>query len=283
MAYRAEGRRAALITGACGGMGIACARLLGRHHDLILTDISGERLAAAADQLRDEGYIIARSVAGDLGHDDVLGELSEAIDAGRLGPLVHTAGLSPALAGWEPILNINLIATERLLAMVEQRLSPGVAAVLIASMAGHMKISDAEVDAILDDPLAPDFHPRIEPHLHRLADSLPHKDPSGPAYVLSKRTVIRMCEQRAPAWARKGARIVSISPGVIWTPMGRREADSGAAAAAALEATPIGRWGTPMDIAAAAEFLSSDLAGFITGCDLRVDGGSIPQRMGSTF
>jgi NAD(P)-dependent dehydrogenase (short-subunit alcohol dehydrogenase family) len=284
MADHAGGRRAALITGACGGMGIACARLFGRRHDLILTDVSAERLAASADQLRDEGYAVAAVVPGDLGSTEVLEQLRNALDApGRLGPLIHTAGLSPVLAGWEAILKVNLVATERLLAMIEPLLSPGAVAVLIASMAGHAKISNAEIDAILDQPLASDFLSRMEPHLQRLAGDMPHKDPNGPAYFLSKRAVIRICEQRAPAWARKDARIVSISPGVIWTPMGRREAERGAAAADALKATPIGRWGTPIDIAAAAEFLASDLAGFITGCDLRVDGGSIPGRMGSTF
>ncbi|MDE0987610.1 MAG: SDR family oxidoreductase [Pseudomonadales bacterium] len=72
------------------------------------------------------------------------------------------------------------------------------------------------------------------------------------------------------------ARIVSISPGTIYTPMGRAEHDSNPAAAAVVQATPVGRWGSPNDIAAACEFLVSDQASFITGTDLRVDGGVTP-------
>lgn len=284
MAVRQEGRRAALITGAAGGMGAACARSLGRRHDLILTDVSTDRLAATAQQLEDEGYGLAAVVPGDLGSTGVLDEIAAALGApGRLGPMVHTAGLSPALAGWEAILKVNLIATELLLATVEPLLSRGSAAVLIASMAGHMGRGLPEADEVLDSPLAPDFLQRIEPHLAAMAARFPHGDLAGPAYALSKRAVIRMCEQRASAWAKHGARICSISPGVIYTPMGRRETESGAAAGDALKATPIGRWGTPMDIADAAEFLTSDRASFITGTDLRVDGGAIPGRMGATF
>ena len=58
--------------------------------------------------------------------------------------------------------------------------------------------------------------------------------------------------------------------------MGRREAETNPGAAAVVAATPMGRWGSPLDIAAAAAFLISDAASFITGCDLRIDGGVTP-------
>jgi NAD(P)-dependent dehydrogenase (short-subunit alcohol dehydrogenase family) len=98
---------------------------------------------------------------------------------------------------------------------------------------------------------------------------------SGAAYSLSKRAVIALAERRAVAWGAQGARIVSISPGLIATPMGRQEMAATDAAARLADVTPAGRPGTAAEIAQAARFLTSDEASFITGCDLRVDGGAV--------
>lgn len=277
-------RSIAVITGACGGMGVACARLLGRRYRLALTDIRPAPLTDLAEALAREGYALAACVAGDLADPATTAALAAAVqEAGSLRSLVHTAGLSPALAGWEAILRANLVATEHLLAAFEPQLTPGTVAVLIASMAGHLTPADPDIDALLDAPLAEDFLQRVAPHLQRLSRPDDAHGAASPAYGMSKRAVIRMVERRAPAWGRHGARIVSISPGTIWTPMGRTEADTNPAAAAVVAATPVGRWGTAMDIANAVDFLSSDLAGFITGCDLRIDGGVTPALAGATF
>lgn len=277
MAQTGSARRRAVITGASGGMGRASARMLGETMDLVLTDVAAGPLDGFADALAQEGFTVVQPIAGDLGDPAVAGALAASV-AGGAGPsvLVHTAGLSPSLAPWEPIMRTNLIGTARLLAAIEPVLQPGSVAILIASMAGHMAPALPEVDAILDDPLAPDMLDRIAPVIDALAD---HGDPRGAgqvSYALSKRATIRMAEQRAADWACRGARIVSISPGTIWTPMGRREAEENPNAAAVVEATPAGRWGTAMDIAAAVRFLASDAAGFITGTDLRIDGGVTP-------
>ena len=76
---------------------------------------------------------------------------------------------------------------------------------------------------MLDDPLAPDFLDKLAPIVARMAPELGPAGDQALAYVLTKTAVRRMAEQRAEAWGRKQARIVSISPGVIMTPMGRRE------------------------------------------------------------
>lgn len=91
-----------------------------------------------------------------------------------------------------------------------------------------------------------------------------------------------MAQLRAARWAEKGARIVSISPGVLWTPMGRLETELDDAANV-LDHTPIRRWGTAMDVAQAALFLASDRASYITGTDLRIDGGAMPAQYGVRF
>jgi NAD(P)-dependent dehydrogenase (short-subunit alcohol dehydrogenase family) len=213
-------------------------------------------------------------VAGDLAEPATALEIARATSAGGgLDVLVHTAGLSPSLAGWEAIVEVNLVATVRLLDALEPQLQRGAAAVLIASMAGHIFDSTAEIDAVLDTVAEPGLAARLEPHLRRMTNAGGPGDLAASAYGATKRAVLRLCEQRAVTWGKRGARIVSVSPGLIATPMGRKEAAENEAAAALLRATPADRWGTPLDIAAAVEFLASDQAGFISGCDLRVDGG----------
>jgi NAD(P)-dependent dehydrogenase (short-subunit alcohol dehydrogenase family) len=183
---------------------------------------------------------------------------------------------------WDAILRTNLLGTEFLLDAIEPLLNPGTCAVLIASIAGHRAPAEPEIDAILAAPRAADLLQRMQPHLQRLAGS-DARDLGGLAYALSKRAVIRLVEARAAAWAAKGARIVSISPGTIWTPMGRKSAQDNTRSARVVAATPIGRWGKATDIASAAAFLASEDASFITGCDLRIDGGVTPALEGVTF
>lgn len=281
-------RKLAVITGGCGGMGIACAREFGRSHDLLLADISAERLAQTEAQLRDDGYLVHACVAGDLADSAVIGKLMEAIDThGRLGVLLHTAGVSSGMAEWQRIIRTNILGTRLLLDAVESRLQMGSVGVLIASIAGHLSPADRQVDALLAAN-TPDeqWLAEVGAHLQRLASaagtngSFAYSGLSGPAYGVSKRATIRQAALRSTAWAARGARIVSISPGIIWTPMGRYEVEHGQAAGEVLAQTALRRWGTAMDIAQAAAFLASDNASFITGTDLRIDGGMVPLRLG---
>ncbi len=266
-------RDTALVTGAAGGMGRSCARLLGATHRLILTDVS-RGLDAFADELRAEGYEVVISAGGDLNDDQVLAELIRAIDPAKPLKLVHTAGLSPSQADWRTIMSVNVVATERLLRAAEPALAPGSVAVLIASSAGHVAIEFAGAAAVLADALAPDFLDRVGP-LIEAASGGSDAAASGMAYVLSKQAVLKLCERKAAPWGARGARVVSLSPGLTLTPMGRRELERTPGAAETRDAAPLGRPGTAMDIALAVRFLASEEAAFITGTDLRVDGGTI--------
>lgn len=284
-------RKLAVVTGGCGGMGIACAREFGRSHDLVLTDMSAERLAHTQERLRDEGYIVQACVAGDLADAVVIEQIMRAVDShGRLGVLIHTAGVSSGMAEWERIIRTNVVGTRLLLGAIESRLSMGSVGVLIASIAGHLAPADRQVDTLLaSDASADELIRKMHPHLLRLAEaqgsngSFAYSGLSGPAYGVSKRATIREAALRSAAWAEKGARIVSISPGIIWTPMGRYEVEHGQAAGTVLAQTALHRWGTAMDIARAAAFLASDDASFITGADLRIDGGMVPARLGDNY
>lgn len=282
-------QKLAVITGGCGGMGIGCAREFGKTHDLLLTDISTDRLQQTAEQLRSEGYTIYGTVAGDLADPAQINSIMSLVDSHRdLGLLIHTAGVSSGMADWQTILHTNVIATHMLLNAVESRLTMKFACVLVASIAGHLAPADKEVDALLADPPS-DLLEQMEAHLLRLAGlatdgkSFSYSGLSGPAYGVSKRATIRAAALRAEAWGKKGARILSLSPGIIWTPMGKYEVEHGEAASEVLRETPLNRWGTAMDIAQAAAFLCSDKASFITGTDLRIDGGMVPARLGDSY
>ena len=280
----AVARPVAVVTGAYGGMGRACARQLGRRLDLVLCDLDAGRLDALAEGLREEGYTVAATVPGDLAEPGVAAAVvAAARSAGRLAAMAHTAGVSPALGPWDLILRANVIATERLLLALEDGLEAGLGVVMLASMAAHSAAKVPEIDELLAAPLAPDMLQRVAPLLDALVDPTSVGSRAHQAYGQSKRAVIRMCERRAGPWGARGARLTTISPGLIWTPMGRKEAELNPLVAQLVEATPVGRWGTTLDIAEAADFLTSDRASFITGCDLRVDGGVTPAFRGVAF
>jgi NAD(P)-dependent dehydrogenase (short-subunit alcohol dehydrogenase family) len=275
-------KQLAVITGAAGGMGTALARLLGRTKRLILTDVNAPRLDALLAALTEEGYQ-AHGVAGDLAEVSVAESLAErCAQLGSIRSIVNAAGLSPVQADWQSIIRANSVAPARLLEAFEPYLAPGVACVLIASVAGHLGPQEAISDALLANALQANLLDALEPRLAALV-AAQGGTMQGHAYSLSKRGTIRLSEQRALAWGNKGARIVSLSPGVVRTPMGRQEAASGNRAQAMVDITPAGRWGTAMDIATTAEFLLSDAASYITGCDIRVDGGAVAVMRGTAF
>lgn len=272
----------AIITGAAGGMGRSIARLLGHGQRLVLNDISSESLEALAQSLRQDGVCV-ETLAGDLSKQGVAEALAALVGStGRLRTVVNAAGLSPIQAEWPAIVSANAIGPARLLAAVEPLLECGTACVMIASVAGHLGPRDRTAETLLASPLQAGLENLLEPRLSALAQA-DGGTMEGHAYSLTKRAIIRLCEERAVEWGRSGARIVSLSPGMIWTPMGRREAQAGRRAQALVDATPAGRWGTPMDIALTVQFLVSEAASYISGSDIRVDGGAVAAMREGTF
>lgn len=265
-------RPIAIITGASGGMGRACARHLGATMDLVLTDASPS-LDGFAKELELEGFTLKSVSVGDFRSTKVIDALGQAA-AGGFAALVHACGLPPS-APWYDIMEVNYVATVRLLDAVAPGVGQGSAAVLIASVAGHLAPSLPEVHTILADPLAPGLLDRIEPLLRHELGAAADAAIGTLAYAISKQKVIELSEANAAGWGAKGGRIVSLSPGMIYTPMGRHEASFDEAADAQVKGAPAGRWGTASDIAAAVGFLLSPAASFITGTDLCVDGGAV--------
>jgi NAD(P)-dependent dehydrogenase (short-subunit alcohol dehydrogenase family) len=256
-----------VVTGGSGGMGIASARLLAKQGPVMIADVKERELEAAAADLRKDGYDVTSAVC-DVSNEESVAALARKAGAG--GPvraLVHTAGLSPTMADWRRIMNVNLVGS----ALIEQAfaplMAPGGGAVFIASMAGHTAADGAKAYRVLEDPLRPTFMADLEALV-----GVGKIDP-GASYGLSKQGVIQLCQRVTPAWAKRGARINTISPGLIDTGMGKLEFANQPMMAMMLEKTPLGRWGTAQEIAEVAVFLCSLAASFVTGIDVLVDGG----------
>jgi NAD(P)-dependent dehydrogenase (short-subunit alcohol dehydrogenase family) len=261
--------RVVVVTGS-GGMGTAIARRVGPGATLVIADVSPPKLSFAADSLRADGYQVIEQLV-DVSDERSVASLADvATRNGRVEAVVHTAGLSPVQASVEAILRVDLLGTALMLDAFASAIAVGGVGVFIASMAGTMAPQDPDLERRLattptSELLAlPELSPGAVP------------DP-GAAYGLAKRgNQVRVSAASLP-WGRRRARVNSISPGVISTPMGVAELDGpfGEVMRGMVAGSPTGRVGTPDDIAAAVEFLIGPGASFITGTDLLVDGGVV--------
>lgn len=255
----------AVVLGA-GGMGMAIARRLGQNHRLVLASQSAGRMEARREQLEGEGLDVA-VVQCDVTDPASVEGLARFVGGhGRLRTLAHVAALSPSMADWDTIWRVNLVGAARMERAMLGLASQGSVAIFVSSLAAHMAppLAPALRD-LLDDPLAADF-------LDRLSETVAEHTPTQ-AYILSKLALNRLCRRAAPRWGARGARIVSMSPGLIATPMGALEFANQPGKIDLLDRTPLAREGTMLETADAVEFLASDKASFITGTDLLVDGG----------
>ncbi|KAL3443340.1 hypothetical protein BJX65DRAFT_312020 [Aspergillus insuetus] len=283
-----------LVVIGSGGIGIAIARRLGSGSHIILADFSPTQLEGASSILCAEGYS-AETVQTDISNLESVQDLARrAAQAGRIGIIAHTAGLSPQQASPDRIYHVNLLGTALIIDCFLEVASAGTSLVVIASMAGHT----------MQGSLCPEFESHLatspvkELMLHRELENTMYgtgdrrecdDDDTNPAaetllrvqaYGTSKRGNILRVQAAALAWSRRGARINSVSPGMILTAMGRQELDGpfGAHVREEIGRSPAGRFGTADDVANVVAFLSGREAAYITGNDILVDGGWTSSR-----
>lgn len=256
-----------VITGGSGGMGKATAELVGKKGTVLLADVSEERLVQTKEELASKGITDVYYQTVDITSKENVASLAQkTAELGTLKGLVHTAGLSPTMADSKRITEVNLVGTGVVLDAFLPLATEGTAVVLISSMSGYMAPRQGPYVEVLKNPLADNVIEAMEQFA---------QGNSGAAYSLSKLGVQLIVEDQAWAWGEKGARINSLSPGTINTPMGRQEAAHQKQMAEMLQITPLKREGEPSEIATAIEFLLSDAASYVTGIDLRVDGGTV--------
>ena len=254
----------AIITGAAGGMGIATAReFASKGWDLLLCDLDETRTEAVAQTYRAEGRS-AEVLAADVSASDFPARLLALLGGRPIGAVVHTAGLSPTMATPDRIMLVNYDATARLIEAIAPHMAEGSCAVLISSASAY-NVKSPEAEAAI----------RAIERGESSAPLLAIASDSGAAYAISKRGVQVLVEREASTFGERKARIMSISPGIIDTPMNRAELEVHPIIANMIAGTPLRRQGLSQEIATVAAFLCSPAASFVTGSDIKVDGGVI--------
>ena len=248
-----------------GGMAMAVARRLGNTHRIMVVDRDPAQLDAQVEALRRDGHDASGVQCDVTKPDDMARVAASANAAGPVRALAHVVGLSPSLGDGPTVLRVNLcgpvLAADAFLPVM----APGSAALFISSMAAHIVDVPKSLMKILDDPLRPDL-------VERVTSELGGELSSAQAYQYSKAALIRLCQRRVTQWGERGLRILSLSPGLIATPMGATEFKN-PAKIELYQLSPLKREGTMIEIADAVEFLLSERASFISGTDLLVDGG----------
>ncbi|MCC6211551.1 MAG: SDR family oxidoreductase [Burkholderiales bacterium] len=251
-----------------GGIGQAIARRISSGRHILVANHTQKSADAAAKVLENAGFETTAMQADVSDRAMILAVVAKAKAIGPIRALVQAAGVSPSQAPIEAILKVDLYGTSMLLEEFGKVMAEGGSGVVISSQSGYrMPALTAEQDALLatapaDKLLDLDFVKGVKDTLH--------------AYQMSKRCNSLRVRGEAVKWAKRGARINSISPGIIVTPLAHDELHGERADfyQAMLKKMPAGRAGTPDEIASLAALIMGPEGGFITGSDFLIDGGA---------
>lgn len=262
-------REVCVVTGGAGGMGLAAAKLLGRDHSIVLSDVSRAGLDAAGKELEASG-VECKIVVVDVTDDESVAELvAQSTGFGVVRSVIHAAGVSPSMGSAERIMRINALGTLNVNEAFYPTVEEGFAIVNVASVAAHMfpraLTPYRRFRYALDDR---DFFMK---KMTVACNTVPAALRPGFAYSISKNFVLWYCSSQAAKFGGRGGRIVSVSPGTIDTAMGRLEERTGSKAIA--EQAALRRIGRPEEVAEVLAFCASDKASYLTGIDIACDGG----------
>lgn len=258
-----------ILTGA-GQIGMAIARRMGYGMKIVVGDRDIKNADKTCGIMNNSGYDCT-PVEMDLSNrESILALIDEAQKYGNISMLVNAAGVSPSQASIETILKVDLYGTAVLLEEVGKVIKPGGTGVTISSQSGHrMPALTPEQDCLLattstEELLSLDI---LQPE--NINDTL-H------AYQLAKRCNVKRVMAEAVKWGERGARINSISPGIIVTPLAIDEFNGprGDFYKKMFAKCPAGRPGTADEVANVAELLMRPQGAFITGADFLIDGGA---------
>ena len=262
-------KKVMILTGA-GQIGMAIARRMGHGMKIIVGDRNLANAEAICTTMNNAGFDCVPFEMDISSRDSIKAIIAKAQEYGEITMLVNAAGVSPSQAPIETILRVDLYGTAVLLEEVGKVIAEGGVGVTISSQSGHrMPALTPEEDWQLamtppEDLLKLDI---LQPK--NIKDTL-H------AYQMAKRCNVKRVMSEAVQWGKRGARINSISPGIIVTPLAIDEFNGprGDFYKNMFAKCPVGRPGTADEVANVAELLMSDKAAFITGSDFLCDGGA---------
>jgi len=252
-----------------GLIGQAIARRVSTGKHVLLADLRQENAAAAAKVLSDAGFEVSTAIVDVSSSKSVHALVETALTIDTITGVIHAAGVSPTQASPETILKVDLYGTALVLEEFGNVIAQGGAGVVIASQSGHrLPALTPEQDKALATTPADELLalPMLQPD--QVTDPL-H------AYQVSKRGNSLRVMAEAVRWGKRGARVNTISPGIICTPLAKEElaGPRGPGYRRMLELSPAGRIGTPDEVGAVGALLMGPDGAFITGSDFLMDGG----------
>ena len=252
-----------------GSIGQAIARRVSAGKQVLLADLRRENAEAAAKTLSEAGFNVSTATVDVSSRASVHALVEAATALGDVSGVIHAAGVSPTQASPETILKVDLYGTALVLEEFGNIIARGGAGVVIASMSGHrLPPLSAEQNAALATTPTEDLLklPMLQPD--QVKDSL-H------AYQISKRGNSLRVMAEAVRWGKRGARVNTISPGIIITPLAKDELEGprGPGYRRMLELSAAGRAGTPDEVGTVGALLMGPDGAFITGSDFLMDGG----------
>lgn len=252
-----------------GQIGQAIARRVGIGKHVLLADMRRENADAAAEVMANAGYEVSVATVDVSSREAVHVLVETATTLGDITGLIHAAGVSPSQASPATILKVDLYGTALVLEEFGNVITHGGSGVVIASQSGHRlhALTVEQNKALATTPAEELLNlPFLQPD--KVTDSL-H------AYQISKRGNSLRVMAEAVRWGKRGARINTISPGIIMTPLAKDELTGprGAGYRRMIELSAAGRTGTPDEVGTVAALLMGPDGGFITGSDFLMDGG----------
>jgi len=252
-----------------GSIGQAIARRVSAGKHVVLADVRQDNVDVAAKVLDDAGFEVSTTIVDVSSRQSVHALVETATAIGSVTGVIHAAGVSPTQASPAAILKVDLYGTALVLEEFGNVIARGGAGIVIASQSGHrLPALTAEQNRALattptDELLA---LPMLQPN--QVTDPL-H------AYQVSKRGNSLRVMAEAVRWGKRGARVNTISPGIIFTPLAREELNGprGDGYRRMIALSAVGRGGTPDEVGVVGALLMGPDGGFITGSDFLMDGG----------
>jgi NAD(P)-dependent dehydrogenase (short-subunit alcohol dehydrogenase family) len=252
-----------------GSIGQAIARRVSAGKRVLLADLREENANAAAKTLSEAGFDVSTTTVDISSRASIHALVELATSMGDVSGLIHAAGVSPSQASPETILKVDLYGTAVILEEFGNVVVQGGSGVVIASQSGHrLPGLSPEQNKLLATTPAEELLALSMLQPDQVKDSL-H------AYQISKRCNSLRVMAEAVRWGKRGARINTISPGIIMTPLAKDELTGprGEGYRRMLSLSPAGRAGTPDEVGNVAALLMGADGAFITGSDFLMDGG----------